>query len=121
MNTKAINWFEIPVTDISRAIEFYQNIFSIKFTTMEMGEANLAMFPMEFQPSGALVQGDGYAPSKEGCIVYLNAEGKMEEILNNIANVKCEIIMPKTAIGEFGFIGKFIDSEGNLIALHSSI
>lgn len=31
-----------------------------------------------------------------------------------------KVIMPKMAIGEFGFIAQFIDTEGNRIGLHSA-
>ena len=29
-NTNALNWFEIPVTDINRAKQFYETIFDIQ-------------------------------------------------------------------------------------------
>lgn len=119
MSAKVINWFEIPVADINRAIKFYQSILSITLSPMEMGGTKLAMFPVEGQTGGALVQGEGYVPSKEGSLVYLNADSGMEEILSHISDANGDIIMSKTSIGEFGYIGRFIDSEGNLIALHS--
>lgn len=32
-DTNAINWFEIPVTDIDRAKTFYETILNIKMVT----------------------------------------------------------------------------------------
>jgi predicted enzyme related to lactoylglutathione lyase len=29
-------------------------------------------------------------------------------------------VMPKTSIGEYGFIGGFVDTEGNRLYLHSN-
>jgi len=31
------NWFEIPVTDLERAVKFYEKVFEVKLTIEEMG------------------------------------------------------------------------------------
>ena len=49
--TNALNWFEIPATDISRAKSFYENVFEIKMEEMEMPGMKYAMFP--FDPTAA--------------------------------------------------------------------
>ena len=37
-------WFDIPVTDIERAKEFYQAVIGAELTDMENGPARFAMF-----------------------------------------------------------------------------
>ena len=89
---------------------------------MQMGEDQMLFFP--FSPdsgkaTGAIVQGVMHKPSKDGSLIYLNANQGMEGILSRIEKSGAEVLLHKTAIGEHGFIAFFIDSEGNRIGLHS--
>ena len=34
--TNALNWFEIPVTDVTRAKKFYETVFEIEMQQYEM-------------------------------------------------------------------------------------
>lgn len=121
--TNVLNWFEIPVTDMQRAKHFYQVVFGIHMEDMDMPGMQMAMFPYEMNSgklSGALVKSEYHRPSKDGVIVYLNANPDMKEILQRIEDEHGEVVMPKTQISaEIGFMAFFIDSEGNRIALHS--
>ena len=121
--TNALNWFEIPVTDMQRAKHFYQVVFGIHMEDMDMPGMQMAMFPYEMNSgklSGALVKSEYHRPSKDGVIVYLNANPDMKEILQRIEDEHGEVVMPKTQISpEIGYMAFFIDSEGNRIALHS--
>ena len=122
-DTNAINWFEIPVSDISRAKTFYESIFEIKMQEMEMPGMKYAMFP--FNPinakvSGGLAQSSMHTPSATGSIIYLNANPNLQNVLDRIENAGGKITMPKTSIGQNGFMALFTDSEGNTLALHSN-
>ena len=121
--TNALNWFEIPVTDMARAKHFYQVVFSIHMDDMTMPGMEMSGFPVEMgngKVSGALVKSDYHHPSKDGVVVYLNANPDMKDILERIESEHGEVIMPKTKISdEIGYMAFFIDSEGNRIALHS--
>lgn len=121
--TNALNWFEIPATDISRAKKFYETVFEIKMEEMEMPGMKYAMFP--FDPTngkvaGGLAQSPMHVPGSTGAIVYLNANPDLQKILDRIENAGGKITMPKTSIGENGFMAFFTDSEGNTMALHSN-
>lgn len=122
-STNAINWFEIPVTDMARAKHFYQVIFGIHLEDMEMPGMQMAMFPYEMNSgklSGALVKSDYHRPSHDGVIIYLNANPDLKEVLDRIESEHGEVVMPKTKISDdIGYMAFFIDSEGNRIALHS--
>ena len=115
-----INWVEIPATDLQRARKFYNSVLGkIEFNEMEMNGTRYALFPSKDKfNSGALVQGEYYRPSPDGVIIYLDGGENMDDILKHVEKAGGEIIMAKTYIGEeAGYVGIFIDSEGNKIGL----
>lgn len=116
----ALNWFEIPVVDMARAVAFYSTIFDIQLRADPASPGySMAMFPVEEGVSGALMQGEGYAPSTEGALVYLNGGDNLISILSRVEAAGGKILLPKTDIGEHGFMAFFLDSEGNKLGLHS--
>ena len=121
--TNALNWFEIPAADISRASSFYETIFGVQLQQTEMMGMKMAMFPSEMgngKVSGCVCQSPYHTPSMEGSVIYLNANPDMNEILGRIENAGGKILMPKTAISpEVGHMAFFADTEGNRVALHS--
>ena len=68
---------------------------------------------------GSLSQGEDYTPSKGGVVVYLNGGEDLSTVLDKVEENGGKIEMPKTAIGENGYIAFFIDTEENKIGLHS--
>jgi uncharacterized protein len=121
-DTNAINWFEIPVKDIARAKKFYENIFEIKMEDMEMPGMKYAMFPfspMSGKVSGGLAQSQMHTPGMTGSIIYLNANPDLQNVLSRIEKAGGKVTMPKTSIGQNGFMAFFTDTEGNNMALHS--
>jgi predicted enzyme related to lactoylglutathione lyase len=122
----AISWFEIPTTDLERAQRFYENIFSIKMVPMEMPGFQMRTFPINDMMTGiggALVKTEpGFYQHSQthGTLIYLNANPNVQIVLDRIEAAGGKIVVPKTLIGEgFGYMGIFIDSEGNRIGLHS--
>lgn len=115
-----INWVEIPVTDMKRAIKFYADIFGgIEFYEMDMEGTKYALFPTEDKFNcGALAQGEYYKPSQDGVTVYLDGGKDLSTILSKVVEAGGTVAMEKTFMGdEAGYIGMFIDSEGNKIGL----
>jgi len=122
MNTKIIRFFEIPVTDLKRATQFYESVFNTKLRTMDMENHKIAMFcPNEDETHGALIQGEGYIPSQQGSLVYFDGGKDMQQIINRIPESGGQITMNKTSLNEHGFISQFIDTEGNKVAIHSEV
>jgi predicted enzyme related to lactoylglutathione lyase len=122
-DTNTLNWFEISVKEISRAKIFYEKIFEIKMSEMEMMGMKYAMFPSDptkSTVSGGLAQSQMHTPSATGAIIYLNANPDLQNVLNKIEKAGGKISMPKTAIGENGFMAFFTDTEGNTVGLHSN-
>lgn len=116
-----ISMFEIPATDISRAVNFYQIILDIKIEKMDVEGMKMGILPYENQTvTGVIIQADGYKPSADGVTIYLNGGDNLQVILDKVEKNGGKIIAPKTAHADgSGFFAIFIDSEGNKMALNS--
>ena len=121
----AISWFEIPTTDINRAQKFYEAIFGITMMPMDLPNIKMRMFPLDdmmTQVGGALVDSGGFhkASATDGPLIYLNANPDVQNVLDKVEAGGGKIMVPKTEISpEYGFMGVFIDTEGNRVGLHS--
>lgn len=116
----ALNWFEIPATNIERAVKFYSAILGVDIPIGEaMSGYKMAMFPIEGGVGGAILQGEGYTPSMSGSVVYLNGGDDLGQILAKVEPAGGQVLMAKMNIGQYGFVGFFADSEGNKVGLHS--
>lgn len=115
-----VNWFEIPVLDLQRAVAFYNHIYNIKMETLELNDYLMGFFPADNGIGGAIVKGPGCIPTETGTLVYLNGGNDLTEVLNRIEEAGGRIVMTKTKINdESGYFALFIDTEGNKLALHS--
>ncbi len=115
-------WFEIPASNLDRARVFYESCFDVQLQPFDLGELKMMVFPAGPEDvAGAIcLHPEFYHPSHKGSLVYLNADGKMQEILNRIEGGGGKVIVPRQAINEeFGFMAVFEDTEGNRVALHS--
>ncbi len=117
-----ISLFEIPASDISRAISFYEEVLSIDIEQMDVEGMKMGILPYENQPvSGILIETEGYAPSTDGSVIYFNAGSDLQSVLNKVEKSGGEIIIPKTMhADESGYFAIILDSEGNKIGLNSS-
>ena len=126
MNYKSIiSWFEIPATDLDRATKFYETLFDVNLTVMDLPQIRMRMFPVEDMMnhvSGAVVDGgDFYKPSStDGVLIYLNGNPDVQNIIDKVEAAGGKIFLPKTEISpEYGYMAIIIDTEGNRIGLHS--
>lgn len=120
----AISWFEIPALDIDRAQKFYETIFQVTLTPLEVPGLLMRSFPLDDPMEGVggtIIKTDMHIPSAtHGPLLYLNANPDVQIVLDRVEAAGGQVIVPKTEISEeYGFMGVFIDTEGNRIALHS--
>lgn len=117
-----ISIFEIPATNFSRAVQFYQRIFDIGVQEVDMPGMQMGLFPTEGQVvSGVIIEGEGYQPSPDGIIIYFNGGDDLQVILDKVAVSGGQVIVPKTLIDlENGYFALFLDTEGNRLGLHSA-
>jgi uncharacterized protein len=109
------SYFEIPVTDLKRAMDFYGYVFDIKFKVENIDGNDMALFPSNI---GALAKGESYQPSLDGTRIYFDIES-IDEVMKKALEKGGKKLYPKTSIGELGFVAEIQDSEGNCIALSS--
>ena len=116
-----ISLFEIPATDISRAVSFYQAILDINIEKMQMPGMEMGIFPYEGQMvTGVIMKGEDHKPMADGVTIYLNGGDNLQTILDKVEGNGGEIIVPKTAhADEIGFFALFLDTEGNKLGLNS--
>ena len=80
-----IAWCEIPVLDFARAKAFYEALLDHPIETMTMGPSTMGFLSSEpGQVSGAIVHGDGTAPSQSGTLVYLNGGDDLSVMLARV-------------------------------------
>ncbi len=117
-----VTWFEIACKDLDRAKGFYSKVFKSEFQFIDMGPDKMEMFkgtPEGGGAGGALVLSKENTPSTDGCIIYFSCEDCGVEA-GRVEEAGGKLLMPKTSIGEFGWIAQFIDTEGNRVGMHSS-
>ena len=119
--THAINWFEIPTTDLERASRFYESLLGISLKRERFAgtDTHMAIFPGEQESvRGALIASPRRKPVADGALVYLHAQD-LDASLARLEKVGGSVVLPKTDIGEPGFIALVRDSEGNVVGLHA--
>jgi predicted enzyme related to lactoylglutathione lyase len=121
----AVGWFEIPVTDMERAVRFYERVFGLILERHTMGSLDMAWFPgvqTGLGASGSLVHSpEFYKPSENGTLIYFTAHSG--DVSKELSRAECaggKVVLKKTLISdEIGYMGVMLDTEGNRIALHS--
>ncbi len=116
----AVNWFELPSNDFNRAVDFYNKVMDTELQPMESNGMQMAFFPHNDNGvGGAVTKGNGSDPNANGSLVYLNGGDDLATPLGRVESAGGTVVLPKTAIGENGFIAMFMDCEGNKVGLHS--
>lgn len=124
MKDDALNWFEIFVSDLEKAREFYGKILGTELPVVESetSDCTMAMFSfnMELGVGGCLTKADeNCKPGPGGTLIYLNVEGDLDGVLSRIPAAGGKVIRERMAIPPHGFIGIFSDPDGNVVGLHS--
>lgn len=120
MQTK-INWFEIPSTDFSRAVRFYETIFDAKLKIEDFGDMPMGIFvDGNNEGVGCVAYSEHMTPSEQGAVIYLDATPGFDAVLDRVKQAGGRIVMDKMELPrELGYIAHFIDTEGNRVALHA--
>jgi uncharacterized protein len=117
-----VGWFEIYVQDMKRARAFYEAVFGLTLAHMDMPGMEMWTFPMEQQGSsgisGALIRMQGLASGGNSTIVYFSCKDCGVEA-GKASRAGGRVHKEKTSIGQHGFFALVLDTEGNMIGLHS--
>jgi uncharacterized protein len=114
-------WVDIPVIKLERAITFYSGVLGREVTKAGGQGFQFGLLPH----SGDEVAGCVYvadadnSPSKAGPLVYLNADGRLEEAVQAVSRLGGQVLQQPHQIGPHGWRAIVVDSEGNRVALHA--
>ncbi|HVZ16944.1 MAG TPA: VOC family protein [Terriglobales bacterium] len=115
-----IRWFEIPSADFDRAVSFYETIFGLKLDKMEFMGTPTAVFAYEKPAvSGCLLKEKGLQPGQAGSVVYLNADGIFDQVLERVPKAGGKVLAVIDLPPGMGRAARIIDSEGNQVGLHT--
>ena len=121
MSNNPIGWFEIYVQDMVRARAFYDSVFATRLERLEGPDIEMCAFAMEpDRPGapGALVKMEGFPSGGNSTIVYFTCSDCAIEA-KRASESGGKIFKDKFSIGQYGFIALVLDTEGNMIGLHS--
>lgn len=117
-----VGWFEIYVEDMDRAKAFYEAVFDVQLSTLEGTDLDMLVFPMQpdgYGAPGALVKMAGFSSGANSVIIYFSCTDCGAEA-TKAKNAGGQIQKEKMSIGQYGFIALVVDTEGNMIGLHSA-
>ena len=92
----SINWFEIPVLDFERAKAFYATILEGEIMEMPHPVYTYGILPGDMQNgiTGGLVKGEGFVPSTDGALIYLNGGDDLSIPLAKVEAAGGKILLP---------------------------
>ena len=123
-----VGWFEIYVSDIARARAFYETMLHIEMQPLPSPDGmesgfEMLMFPSDMEnqapgSGGTLCRMDGFTPGAGGTLIYFSCEDCGVQA-TRVATAGGQVFREKFSIAPYGFIALIIDTEGNMIGLHS--
>jgi predicted enzyme related to lactoylglutathione lyase len=113
-------WVDIPVLDLDRAVRFYSAVLGAEVRKQEYPGMSIGLLPgADSDVSGCLFTKVDEKPSASGLLIYLNAQGRLDEAVAAVESNGGKVLLPAHQIGPHGFRAVVLDSEGNRLALHS--
>lgn len=118
-----VGWFEIYVSDMAKAVDFYETVLGLKLEKMDapMPELDMRAFPGNPEVAGAwgaLVSMPGVPGGGGGTLVYFSCLDCAVEA-GRVEAAGGTLRQPKTSIGPYGYFALMVDPEGNMSGLHS--
>ena len=94
-------WFDIPVSDMDRAIAFYSALTAQDLVRLPVGpDKETALFAQDEGGSGGcLFLAPEDTPSHDGSRVYFDASPHIDEWIARVESAGGRILVPKTSIG----------------------
>lgn len=119
----AVGWFDLYVTDMDRAVGFYEAVLQQRLEPIgdPTGETLMRAFPGNmsvYGAAGALVKSSHSQPGAGGTMIYFSVQDcAIEE--GRVTAAGGRVLRPKFSIGEFGWVTLCLDTEGNIFGLSS--
>ncbi|MBY0114060.1 MAG: VOC family protein [Phycisphaerales bacterium] len=116
---RPVVYFEIPATDLDRAIEFYGSLFEVTIERTTIDGHPMGLLPEVEEGlgiSGAIATGDSYRPSLDGTRIYFKV-ADLRATLARAIRLGAHELYPVTEVAPGTLVAEFQDPEGNRIAL----
>ncbi len=118
MSDNVIVWASIPVTDLPRAMKFYEHVTGRKvfgFPGMEDQVAAISGPEGEMVVSADLSIG---TPGLDGPTPYLGSRGDIQAMTARVVEAGGTVLQEPQFMGDMvGWVAFFIDSEGNRVGI----
>ena len=126
---RKVGWFDIYVDDMDRAQTFYETVLETTLSTMHDPNdpsAQMRTFSDDSQTQwqshgagGALVKLEHASPGPGGSMVYFSCvDCSVEQ--GRVVAAGGQVVRPKFSIGDHGFVAVIMDTEANVVGLHST-
>ncbi|UXI69891.1 VOC family protein [Tahibacter amnicola] len=112
-------WFDIPVSDLDRAVGFYAAVLGVGVEKSTFGDFTFGILAHEHGNGGCLVPNPDEAGAARGILLYLNVNGRIRDAVSQVKAKGGSVLEDTHPIGPHGFRALITDSEGNRLALHS--
>lgn len=125
MPRATLSFFELPAEDPVRLAEFFHSVFGWNAVEVPWdGPRYLRLLPPESgeAPGGGILQrGAGERALVDRLTVMIRIEGEpLDAVLDRVGAAGGTVLLPPTAIGDFGLFARFLDPEGNSFGLWSA-
>lgn len=114
-------WCDIPVAELDRAAAFYRAVLAIQVDKMEFDGSAFCILEHEKGNGACLIQNAAEVSSASGILVYMNVDQRIRDAVAHVEKLGGKVVQPVHPIGPHGFRAIVLDSEGNRIALHSTV
>lgn len=114
-------WFDIPVANLDRAAAFYRAVLAIKVDKTQFDDFTFCLLEHDAGNGGCLIHKPGEVASSAGILLYMNVNGRIQDAVKQVTALGGKVLEPTHAIGPHGHRAVVLDSEGNRLALHSSV
>lgn len=113
-------WAEIPVSDMSRAIQYYETVLQTKLKLSEDGPNPMATFVTTDEAAGiaAHLYPGKPAQNGEGPTIHLSCPGSLEDTLERVKQAGGNVVSDIIAIPPGRFFYS-VDLDGNSIGFFS--
>ncbi len=111
-----IVWFDIPVTDLDRATDFYRQVLDINIDRYGDDVPVAVMAHGAGDVAGCLALNEGFSPSEEGPLLYFTVDGRLDAALGLVEGLGGRVLEPprtrsnRTATGPSCWIRKVTGS-----------
>jgi len=114
-------WFDVPVADLDRAAAFYRAVLAIDVRKQDFDGFSFCLLAHDQGNGGCLIPNPEEISATGGILVYMNVDRRIRDAVTQVEKCGGKVQKSIHSIGPHGFRAIVLDSEGNRVALHSTI